>query len=183
MKIIEFTGWEGLGNPILPNLKSYIHVSPDLLAEERSLQFATRGLACSSLPAKLKQWLSDKTRQEFIMTYLEKNKLPLSVMALFAHGFEDDGIWTFWNNNSTHRVRDWVHLMDGKHGLLILVSCNEGKGLIMTKKSLILQPSTIIGFNDEIGPNAPFGSWNMYGPLAQEIDDYTLEYELKQMLK
>lgn len=181
MKIIEFTSWVGLGNPILPNLKSYMHVSPDLYDERGDIDFEIRGLACHSLPAKLTDWLTDKTRQEFIVTYLETFKLPLSVCVLFAHGFQEGNNWGFWNDQLAHKVEDWVKLMDGKYGLLILSSCNEGQSLTFTKRSLILQPSAVIGHNDEFGKNAPFGSWNLYASDGREIDDYTLEYRLKQM--
>ncbi len=181
MKIIEFTGWEGLGNPILPKLNACMHVSPDLYDERGDIDFEIRGLACHSLPTKLTEWLVDKTRQEFIEVYLETFKLPLSVCVLFAHGFQDKGTWTFWDGDSTHKVRDWVKSMDGKYGLLILSSCNEGQSLTTTKRSLILQPSAVIGHNDEFGDNAPFGSWNLYASDGREIDDYTLEYRLRQL--
>lgn len=124
-------------------------------------------------------WFSDHLNRIYIDLFRTDQRLPKTYAILDAHGFEWENQWCYTDKDQSKRVQDWVDVFDGQVTIIIVYSCNPNKNTLSTKRSLLLYSSREVGFN----PGYDYmNSWNLYQPFGKELDSYTIEYEIKQML-
>lgn len=116
----------------------------------------------------LEELLDSRYKEYFIGIYLDSKMLVIT-----AYGASPDGVtWFCKDGNKEYLVKDLVKEGDGEYGLIFLNVCNPKGCIVYTESSLLVLPDK----------KPVEGSlFSLYDPsIGEEIDDYTIDYWLKQ---
>ncbi len=114
---------------------------------------------------------------ELINLYMKKNNLSRKAI-LTVHGYStEEGEWAFDGGNGNYYIQDWIDLMDGKYGALLIHSCNPGHHEIHSEKSAVIASNNVYS---EVRAEGDVQA-ELFIPGRGYIETYTLDYELEKM--
>lgn len=146
------------------------------LEEEENGNTKLNCLLSENILNMLGRHLGDKFLNYIYRFAAEKKLRTFGV--LVAHGHADSGSWLYADGNQEFPVQDWLARHDGKYACLFCNVCNPGSCNAKTQSSLLIIPDETLS-----GWRLCFDACHLslIHPTRGEIDDYTIDYELKSL--
>ncbi len=127
------------------------------------------------------EFLRGKYRN-YVDRYAANKDVEKTFAVFLAHGYLENGQWAYEENGRAKSVQSWVKVRDGKFGCIACYLCNPASVTIKTKRSLLLLPDRDVGFDvKSLGVEKERFHLTLIHPKEGEIDDYTLDYHIRQL--